>query len=616
MKKSMMPLFSEKTRSCKRVKPTLLALAISQALLLQGALAASIEVTSNLDDGTDCTLREALATINAGTDQFNGCALSGDALGSKDTITFDPTVSGDTITVTQGELSIANNVSINPGGVNTVILGGPESAVMTIETAYTARNVKLNQLAISGGITGIIVDFQYGSTNGNENLTLTNSTVSGSSGDGIVVAYRAGAALTDSTVSGNNGGGIRVDYLSNVMLTNSTVSGNKEDGVLARSYGSISLANSTVSGNKGNGIALGLSQAFLDNSTVVDNNGGGIDVGSHSNISLSNSIVANPGVENCLLDLYGASINAGTDTISSSGCGGATIADPLLGPLADNGGPTQTHALLPGSPAIDNGTAAGATAADQRGIAAEGVRDSGAYEFIASINAITIDKLINNEARESADDAAQLLAGSLYRQVYEVTNTSPDRLYQVRVYEGGNQVCNLYTLDAGETKQSCNTVETVLEGDQHVEITVNAKISGTSDSVSATTDSYYSGVINGQGEMAVTHYADNRNSDTPGQAQSLSSSQTNVLFKVENTGDIELYRVKTYHDPVSPVNSGWAQQCVMGPLKPGQVRYCKRDITLSDTGLNHAMGRVQGANAFSSPTSVINAANPTYFIVP
>ena len=412
-----------------------------------------------------------------------------------------------------------------------------------------------------------------------------------------------------------------------MTLLNSTVSGNYAGGgggIYTYHSGYAYLVNTTVSGNtgfQGGGVYAKLGGISLKNSTVFNNNGVGI-MSTAGSLSAVNSIIANNSAYGQIMDCYAGDFYgptgfpAGTDTISSSDCGGATVADPLLGPLADNGGPTQTHALLPGSPAIDNGTATGATVADQRGIAAEGVRDSGAYEFIASMNAITIDKLINNEARESADDAAQLLAGSLYRQVYEVTNTSPDRLYQVRVYEGGNQVCNLYTLDAGETKQSCNTVETVLEGDQHVEVTVNAKVSGTSDSVSATTDSYYSGVINGQGEMDVTHYVDNRNSDTPGQAQSLSSSQTNVLFKVENTGDIELYRVKTYHDPVSPVNSGWAQQCVMGPLKPGQVRYCKRDITLSDTGLNHAMGRAQGANAFSSPTAVINAANPTYFIVP
>ena len=57
------------------IKPALFALVIAQALTFQ---AASIEVTSSLDDGSDCTLREAIAIVNAGSDQLNGCALTGD----------------------------------------------------------------------------------------------------------------------------------------------------------------------------------------------------------------------------------------------------------------------------------------------------------------------------------------------------------------------------------------------------------------------------------------------------------------------------------------------------------------------------------------------------------
>ena len=122
--------------------------------------------------------------------------------------------------------------------------------------------------------------------------------------------------------------------------------------------------------------------------------------------------------------------------------------------------------------------------------------------------------------------------------------------------------------------------------------------------------------LNVSGELRVTHRINNANADSPDQAQTLGSSQASVSYKVENTGEIELYQVKTYHDPVSPVNSGWALQCVLGPLKPGQVRYCKRDIILDETGLNQAMGRVQGRNAIRSATDVVNASNPTYFIVP
>jgi hypothetical protein len=55
--------------------------------------------------------------------------------------------------------------------------------------------------------------------------------------------------------------------------------------------------------------------------------------------------------------------------------------DPLFGPLQDNGGPTFTHALLPGSPAIDAGTPDGAPDTDQRGVPRDALPDIGAYEF-------------------------------------------------------------------------------------------------------------------------------------------------------------------------------------------------------------------------------------------
>ena len=58
----------------------------------------------------------------------------------------------------------------------------------------------------------------------------------------------------------------------------------------------------------------------------------------------------------------------------------ASPIDPLLGPLADNGGPTLTHALQPGSPAINRGDPA-APRQDQRGYSRLGVPDVGAFEF-------------------------------------------------------------------------------------------------------------------------------------------------------------------------------------------------------------------------------------------
>ena len=229
---------------------------------------------------------------------------------------------------------------------------------------------------------------------------------------------------------------------------------------------------------------------------------------------------------------------------------------------------------------------------------------------------ITVEKRINNEVRGTRSTAAQLAAGTLYKQSYKVTNNSANRIYQAKVFEDANLVCNFYSLNPGESRERCVTYQAVLDGDLHSQVKVTAKASGSGEMLTGNTDAYYTGLNNVTGELRVTHRVNNINADVVDQAQTLGPQQANVLFKIENTGEIELYQVKAYHDPVSPMNSGWDLQCVTGSMKPGDIRYCKRDIILTEPGLNQAMGRVQGRNAIKSATNVINASNSTYFIVP
>ena len=236
--------------------------------------------------------------------------------------------------------------------------------------------------------------------------------------------------------------------------------------------------------------------------------------------------------------------------------------------------------------------------------------------FVLDSDLITIKKRINNVIRDTQSTAAQLAAGTLFKQSYQVTNNSPNRIYQVKVFEDGNLACNFYSLNPGEIKERCVTSQTVLKGDQHEKVKLMAKISGSGEMLTSNTDAYYTGLTNVTGELRVTHRINNVNADAIGQAPTLGSSQATVSYKVENIGDIEIYQVKTYHDPVSPVNSGWDLLCVLGPMKPGQVRYCKRDIILTESNINQVIGRVQGRNAIRSATNVVNASNPTYFIVP
>ena len=127
--------------------------------------------------------------------------------------------------------------------------------------------------------------------------------------------------------------------------------------------GTATLTNVTVSGN------------------TAANSGGGI-VHVDSTLTLKNSITAG----NSAADCDGAVTSLGNNIDGDGTCnllagGDLPGVDPLLGPLTDNGGPTQTHALLPGSLAIDMGDDTAALGIDQRGFPRVGQSDIGAFEF-------------------------------------------------------------------------------------------------------------------------------------------------------------------------------------------------------------------------------------------
>jgi predicted outer membrane repeat protein len=224
-------------------------------------------------------------------------------------------------------------------------------------------------------------------------VRLIGSTVSGNStinGGGGIKAVTA--TLTGSTVSGNhanNGGGIQA---TTVILTNSTLSGNSArhdgGGFFATTA---TLTNSTVSGNsalfQGGGVRAA-AKLILLNATVTDNSaftGGGVFLPSGGDSKVRNSIIAGNLIHlgGAGPDVSGAFTSAGHNLIGevtgatgfTNGVNGDLVGtvvnpiDPMLGPLAFNGGPTRTHALLAGSPAIDHGDNTGAPATDQRGLA-------------------------------------------------------------------------------------------------------------------------------------------------------------------------------------------------------------------------------------------------------
>ncbi len=206
------------------------------------------------------------------------------------------------------------------------------------------------------------------------------------------------------------GGGI---YASNstTTITNSTISTNTaQDGGGIWQYGPFSMTNDTVAGNvasnQGGGLYLNADAndpATLTNVTVARNSGGidgGIENAGNTRVNLADTIsalnTANSGGPDCSGLMNSLDYNLLEDT---SGCSikGATTHNitgksPLLGPLADYGGPTQTLALLPGSPAIDAGNNSTCANTDQRGV----VRpvgpacDIGAFERKATSKTIIV----------------------------------------------------------------------------------------------------------------------------------------------------------------------------------------------------------------------------------
>lgn len=276
-------------------------------------------------------------------------------------------VFGRTVNVTAS--SVSGNTALRGSG------GGIQGTTVTLTSSTVNNNIR-------GGIEATTVTVSSSTVNGNSdrsgisclNVTLSNSTVSGNSGvigGGILAGGTA--TLTRSTVSGNSaagtGGGVFADVL---FMTNSTVSGN--------------TAGTGGTGDGGGGVFA--VRGSILNSTIAENlaafgTGGGVRtvLASADPLRVKNTIVADNLALDGPQDFTGAFLSQGNNLFgvldgSSSGLGSNDRAgtatnplDPLLGALAFNGGPTQTHALQAGSPAIDRGNNSGSPATDQRGLA-------------------------------------------------------------------------------------------------------------------------------------------------------------------------------------------------------------------------------------------------------
>jgi beta-glucanase (GH16 family) len=370
-----------------------------QALLVDEirlACADTMQVTTDADSGAG-SLRAALGAVCSGG-----------------TVEFDASLAGATIATTS-ELTLGKAVTIDASDAPGVAISGQGThRALVVEAGVTAtvRGVTLRD--------GYGYDLAGGVLN-NGSLTLEDAVVEDNlvttggiefwkggagvyTGDGGTLVLRD-STVRDNTVTGGAGGGIYGFFNSTVTIERSTVSGNSTNDVGGgiRSLGNTTIVNSTISGNvstgwHGGGLFHTDGTVTVVSSTITANtapggNAGGAFFGSFGALngaaSLSGSIISGNSGDECIV-FYGgpfAMQSLGFNVLSDGTCGVAAatdkvVADALLGQLADNGGPTLTHALLAGSPAIDVGDPASTLATDQRGVTRPqgAAPDAGAFE--------------------------------------------------------------------------------------------------------------------------------------------------------------------------------------------------------------------------------------------
>ncbi|NOT62858.1 MAG: hypothetical protein HOP19_21830, partial [Acidobacteria bacterium] len=354
--------------------------------------------TVTVTDGTDT----CMASVSAGT-----CMLTSTTQGTK---TITATYNGDTnfnVSTSPGvshqvncpnpTVQVMNNADSGPGSLRQAVIDVCPNGLITF------ANTVVSPIALSGG--QITIDKNLTIQGPGANLLTVQNTAAASATSRVflvnsgVTATISGLTISGANVSGGTaGGGIR--NLGTLTVTDSTISGNSANsgGGISNTSGTLTVTNSTISNNSapngGSGIfnssTLNVTNATISNNSTTTGSGGGIFNSGTSNVT--NATISNnsapTGSGGGIFNGGGGTVNArnsiiagntalvGPDltvTLTSQGynlignTSGATISggsnditgmSPMLGSLAFNGGPTQTLALLAGSPALDKGSAA------------------------------------------------------------------------------------------------------------------------------------------------------------------------------------------------------------------------------------------------------------------
>ncbi len=328
------------------------------------------------------TARPALAVGVVGDGTAGSCteAALNVALAGGGLVIFNCGAAPVTIPLTS-EKVIAANTQVDGGGLVTLD-GQNQTRIFDVQGGVTLALAGITLERGNG--SGVVLDGNGGAIliEANGIVSIARSTLrSNSAANGGAIYNSIGAlTITDSTISGNTTaflGTVNV-FIGSATITNSTLSGNtanQRGGAFYNSNGTVAVTNTTITNNTATSTVAGAYQ-------------------SEGSLTIQNTILANNGILSCfnvspplslggnLTDddiLCGPSLNDPTDLYTP---------DAQLGPLADYGGPTQTHLPQPGSPAIDAAPSC-QTSEDQRGI----TRPQGSACDIGSVEVLANEQL-------------------------------------------------------------------------------------------------------------------------------------------------------------------------------------------------------------------------------
>jgi len=435
----MSVLTTPRLRTHRNELAALLSAALaSTGLTSSAAMAGTVPVTSCADDGGAGTLRSVMMSappgavidlseltcdtvvLTQGVIDITGAGSSATVRGpGADELTINGSQAGGIFRASQ--LRIENLTLANGRVTGDTARGGCIEAdidVTLVSSRVTGCNAYGTEYAAGGGVfAGYSVALYTAEVTYNAAV----ATYGPARGGGISANY-VSAYIVDSTISGNVatgtaslGGGLYV--LGSSQITRSTIDHNvADDGggwYCQKSFfqpANCRIQNSTISGNiarvSGGGMVAASPKAHIvvDNTTISFNTaqlghvGGALLSGtSQADVTFQSSIFSNNAAATS--DLAADLDTDVTDLRSRSGGDDVLTTvgriqpfplitdDPLLAPLADNGGPTKTHALMPGSPAIDTGNDVAGLATDQRGQPRVygAFADIGAYELQSDV---------------------------------------------------------------------------------------------------------------------------------------------------------------------------------------------------------------------------------------